>query len=127
MAESYISSTSSVGPQQAVIGKNVSERVSVVNGQRQTIRTEEIIKADGTKEVTETVIDGGEIRKNKYSLAPGEYRAIGHYWLYLVLRILVNFSFYFHFRNGERLQKRTSQTRLYWYIQFESKEVSKQR
>lgn len=79
MAESYISSTSSVGPQQAVIGKNVSERVSVVNGQRQTIRTEEIIKADGTKEVTETVIDGGEIRKNKYSLAPGEYRAIGHY------------------------------------------------
>lgn len=77
-AESYKSSSFRERGPQGITGKTITEKSSLKDGKKQTIKTEEILKPDGSKEVTETIHEGTEIKTNKYSLAPGQDRkAIG--------------------------------------------------
>lgn len=70
-AETYKSSSFRERGPQGVTGKTITEKSSLKDGKKQTVKTEEILKPDGTKEVTETILDGTEVKSNKYSLAPG--------------------------------------------------------
>jgi len=59
-------------------GKTITEKSIMKDGKRKCIKTEEILKPDGSKEVTETICEGLETKTNKYLLAPGQERkAIG--------------------------------------------------
>jgi len=65
------------GPQ-GLTGKTITEKSTIKDGKKKCIKTEEVLKADGTKEVTETVCEGLETKTNKYLLGPGQERkAIG--------------------------------------------------
>jgi|MGYP006912547286 hypothetical protein len=77
-AETYKSSTVQERGPQGLSGKTITEKSSLKDGKKKTIKTEEVLKPDGTKEVTETVTEGVETKTNKYLLGPGEERkAIG--------------------------------------------------
>jgi len=78
-AETYKSSTVQEKGPQGLIGKTITEKSSIKDGKKKTIKTEEIMKPDGTKEVTETVTEGMDVKTNKYLLGPGQQnKAIGH-------------------------------------------------
>jgi len=78
-AETYKSSTVQERGPQGLIGKTITEKSSIKDGKKKTTKTEEVLKPDGTKEVTETVTEGTDIKTNKYQLGPGQERkAIGH-------------------------------------------------
>lgn len=55
-------------------GKTITEKSSLKDGKKTTIKTEEVLKPDGTKEITETVCEGGEPKVNKYLQGPGQER-----------------------------------------------------
>ena len=77
-AETYKSSTVQERGPQGLSGKTITEKSSLKDGKKKTIKTEEVLKPDGSKEVTETVTEGVETKTNKYLLGPGEERkAIG--------------------------------------------------
>jgi len=79
-AETYKSSTVQERGPQGLTGKTITEKSSLKDGKKKTIKTEEVMKPDGTKEVTETVTEGVETKTNKYLLAPGQERkAIGQW------------------------------------------------
>jgi len=78
-AETYKSSTVQEKGPQGLVGKTITEKSSIKDGKKKTIKTEEIMKPDGTKEVTETVTEGMDVKTNKYLLGPGQQnKAIGH-------------------------------------------------
>jgi len=77
-AETYKSSTVQERKPEGLVGKTVTEKSSIKDGKKTTVKTEEILKPDGTKEVTETVTEGTDTKTNKYLLGPGQERkAIG--------------------------------------------------
>jgi len=78
-AESYKSSTFHEKGPNGITGKTVTEKSSLKGGKKTTVKTEEILKPDGTKEITETVCEGGEPKVNKYLQGPGQERkALGN-------------------------------------------------
>jgi len=78
-AESYKSSTFHEKGPQGVTGKTITEKSSIRGGKKVTVKTEEILKPDGTKEITETVLEGGDTRTSRYLQAPGEdKKALGN-------------------------------------------------
>jgi curved DNA-binding protein CbpA len=77
-AETYKSSTVQERGPQGLTGKTTTEKSTLKDGKRKTIKTEEVLKPDGTKEVTETTTEGAESKTSKYMLGPGQERkAIG--------------------------------------------------
>jgi len=77
-AETSKSSTVQQKGPQGLTGKTITEKCTIKDGKRKTTKTEEILKPDGTKEVTETVTEGSDVKTNKYLLGPGqEKKAIG--------------------------------------------------
>lgn len=50
------------------------------DGKKTVISTEEVIRPDGSREITETINEGGKISTNKYNLAKGEEKPkqLGH-------------------------------------------------
>jgi hypothetical protein len=70
-AETCMSSTVQEKGPQGLISKTITEKTSIKDGKKKTTKTEEILKPDGTKEITETVAEGADIKTNKYSLGPG--------------------------------------------------------
>jgi len=64
------------GPQGST-GKTITQKSIYKDGVRTNMTTEEILKPDGTKEITETVDKGGDVKTNKMVLGPNEeYRQI---------------------------------------------------
>jgi len=57
-----------------VTGKTVKNKSSLNNGQKVSVTTEDILNPDGSRDVTETVNEGGKVSTNKYKLGPGEKR-----------------------------------------------------
>lgn len=62
------------GPKGQPIGKTITEKSELKNGKKCTIRTEEILKEDGTKEIIQTVKDDQGSRTNTFNLAVGQER-----------------------------------------------------
>jgi len=52
----------------------MTEKTEVKDGKRKTIKTEEVLKSDGTKEITQTVTEGTDVKSSKFCLAPGQER-----------------------------------------------------
>jgi hypothetical protein len=78
-AETYKSSSVQERGPQGLTGKTITEKSSIKNGKKTTVKTEEITKPDGSKEVTETITEGADTKTNKYLLAPGQdKKAITH-------------------------------------------------
>jgi len=78
-AETYKSSTVQERGPQGLTGKTITEKSSIKDGKKRTTKTEEVLKPDGTKEVTETVTEGADVKTSRYQLGPGQERkAIGH-------------------------------------------------
>jgi len=73
-AETCKSSTVQEKGPQGLVSKTITEKSSIKDGKRKTTKTEEILKPDGTKEITETVTEGADIKTNKYSLGPGQQK-----------------------------------------------------
>jgi curved DNA-binding protein CbpA len=71
-AETYKSSTVQERGPQGLTGKTITEKSSVKDGKKTTIKTEEVLKPDGSKEVTETTTEGTDTKTNKYLLGPGQ-------------------------------------------------------
>jgi len=59
---------------QGVLGKTVTHKSSVENGQKLSTTTEETLNPDGSKTIVETVHNNGRAETKKYSLAAGEKR-----------------------------------------------------
>jgi hypothetical protein len=55
------------GPGGAV-GRTVTKKTSIKNGKKYEVSTDEILKPNGTKIVTETIKEDGKVRINKYEL-----------------------------------------------------------
>lgn len=78
-AESFSESTYTHKTPQGLVGKKVSHKSSLDNGNKVSVSTEEVIRPDGSRDITETVNEGGRVTTNKYSLAKGEERKqVGH-------------------------------------------------
>jgi hypothetical protein len=54
-AETYKSSTVQERGPQGLTGKTITEKSSIKDGKKTTVKTEEVTKPDGSKEVTETI------------------------------------------------------------------------
>lgn len=78
-AESYSTSSFQQKGPEGITGKTVTKKSTLKDGKRQTIETEEVLKPDGSKEVTETVWDGRDSKVNRYQLGAGQdLKAIKH-------------------------------------------------
>jgi hypothetical protein len=78
-AETYISSTVQQKGPEELTGKTITEKCSIKDGKRKITKTEEIMKPDDTKEVTEIVTEGSDVKTNEYLLGLGqEKKAIRH-------------------------------------------------
>lgn len=78
-AETYKSSTVQERGPQGLTGKTITEKSSLKDGKKKVIKTEEVLKPDGSKEVTETITEGSDVKTSKFTLAPGQERkAIGN-------------------------------------------------
>jgi len=70
-AETCKSSTVQECGPQGLCGKTTTEKSILKDGKKKCIKIEEILKPNGSKEVTETICEGFETKTNKYLLAPG--------------------------------------------------------
>jgi curved DNA-binding protein CbpA len=56
------------------VGRTITSKKSIKDGKKYEISTDEILKPNGTKVVTETVKEDGKVKVNKYEVGPGETR-----------------------------------------------------
>jgi len=61
------------GPGGAV-GRTITTKKSIKDGKKFEIDTDEILKPNGSKIVTETVKENGQVKVNKYELGPHHVR-----------------------------------------------------
>lgn len=71
-AESFKSESFREKGAQGLTGRTISEKTELKNGKKRCVKTEELLKADGTKEVTETICENNEVKTNKYMLQAGQ-------------------------------------------------------
>jgi curved DNA-binding protein CbpA len=73
-AESFKSQTIYSEGASGPVGRTISQKKSIKNGKKFEVTTDEILRPNGSKHVTETINEDGKTQINKYELAPGQHR-----------------------------------------------------
>jgi hypothetical protein len=73
-AESFKSQTIYQDGPTGPVGRTISQKKSIKNGKKYEVTTDEILKPNGSKVVTETINEDGKKKVNKYEIAPGQQK-----------------------------------------------------